>query len=108
MESTGGVQKVYQLREYISMLPDHDVLFLSDAYDVFLPLIDPIFCLSEITLRYLEFKHSIIFSSERSCWPDEELATEIIKHNKTLTPYSDTDSQYLNSGLFIGRVSEHK
>ena len=108
MESTGGGQKVNQLREYISMLPDHDVLFFSDAYDVFLPLIDPIFCLSEITLRYLEFKHSIIFSSERSCWPDEELATEIIKHNKTLTPYADTDSQYLNSGLFIGRVSELK
>ena len=108
MESTGGGQKINMLREYISMLPDYDVVFFSDAYDVFLPLTEPMFCLPEITRRYLEFKHSIIFSSERSCWPDEELATEIIKRNKTLTPYADTDSPYLNSGLFIGRVSEIK
>jgi len=108
MNKQGGGQKVNQLREYISMLPDHDVVFFSDAYDVFLGITSTMFPLHEITRRYLEFKHSIIFSSERFCWPDEELATEIIKHNKTLTPYADTDSQYLNSGLFIGRVSELK
>ena len=103
MNKSGGGHKVNLLREYISMLPDHDVLFFSDAYDIILCT-----SLDEITGRYLEFKHDIIFSSERFCWPDEELATEIIKHNKTLTPYADTDSQYLNSGLFIGRVSELK
>ena len=60
MNKSGGGHKVNLLREYISMLPDHDVLFFSDAYDIIL-------CssLDEITGRYLEFKHDIIFSSER-------------------------------------------
>ena len=103
MESTGGGQKVNQLREYISMLPDHDVLFFSDAYDIILCT-----SLDEITGRYLEFKHDIIFSSERFCWPDEELATEIISTNKTIEPYNDTPYKYLNSGMFIGKVKHIK
>ena len=103
MNKSGGGHKVNLLREYISMLPDHDVLFFSDAYDIIL-------CssLDEITGRYLEFKHDIIFSSERFCWPDEELATEIISTNKTIEPYNDTVYKYLNSGMFIGKVKHIK
>ena len=103
MNKSGGGHKVNLLREYISMLPDHDVLFFSDAYDIIL-------CssLDEITGRYLEFKHDIIFSSERFCWPDEELATEIISTNKTIEPYNDTPYKYLNSGMFIGKVKHIK
>ena len=103
MNKSGGGHKVNLLREYISMLPDHDVLFFSDAYDIIL-------CssLDEITGRYLEFKHDIIFSSERFCWPDEELATEIISTNKTIEPYNDTPYKYLNSGMFIGTVKHIK
>ena len=37
--------------------------------------------------------HKIIFSSERSCKPDEGLASEIIKTNKGITPYEDTPYQ---------------
>ena len=99
MNKSGGGHKVNLLREYISMLPDHDVLFFSDAYDIILCT-----SLDEITGRYLEFKHDIIFSSERFCWPDEELATEIISTNKTIEPYNDTPYKYLNSGMFIGKV----
>ena len=85
------------------MLPDHDVLFFSDAYDIIL-------CssLDEITGRYLEFKHDIVFSSERFCWPNEELATEITATNKTIEPYNDTPYKYLNSGMFIGKVKHIK
>ena len=103
MNKSGGGHKVNLLREYISMLPDHDVLFFSDAYDIIL-------CssLDEITGRYLEFKHDIVFSSERFCWPDEELATEIISTNKTIEPYNDTPYKYLNSGMFIGKVKHIK
>ena len=103
MNKSGGGHKVNLLREYISMLPDHDVLFFSDAYDIILCT-----SLDEITGRYLEFKHDIIFSSERFCWPDEELATEIISTNKTIEPYNDTPYKYLNSGMFIGKVKHIK
>ena len=103
MIKSGGGHKVNLLREYISMLPDHDVLFFSDAYDIILCT-----SLDEITGRYLEFKHDIIFSSERFCWPDEELATEIISTNKTIEPYNDTPYKYLNSGMFIGTVKHIK
>ena len=103
MNKSGGGHKVNLLREYISMLPDHDVLFFSDAYDIILCT-----SLDEITGRYLEFKHDIIFSSERFCWPDEELATEIIATNKTIEPYNDTPYKYLNSGMFIGKVKHIK
>ena len=103
MNKSGGGHKVNLLREYISMLPDHDVLFFSDAYDIILCT-----SLDEITGRYLEFKHDIIFSSERFCWPDEELATQIISTNKTIEPYNDTPYKYLNSGMFIGKVKHIK
>ena len=103
MNKSGGGHKVNLLREYISMLPDHDVLLFTDAYDVILNT-----SLDEITGRYLEFKHDIIFSSERFCWPDEELATEIISTNKTIEPYNDTPYKYLNSGMFIGTVKHIK
>ena len=103
MNKSGGGHKVNLLREYISMLPDHDVLFFSDAYDIIIST-----SLDEITGRYLEFKHDIIFSSERFCWPSEELATEIIATNKTIEPYNDTPYKYLNSGMFIGTVKHIK
>ena len=103
MESTGGGQKVNMIKSYIENLPDHDVLFFCDGYDTFVTD-----SLDEIVYRYLSMNHRIIFSSERSCWPDEGLASEIIKTNKTITPYEDTPYKYLNSGLFIAQVGELK
>ncbi len=101
MKSTGGGQKINLIREYIKDLPDHDVLFFCDGYDTFV-----VSELDEIIRRYLDFSHSIVFASERICWPDEGLASEIIKTNKTITPYTDTPYKYLNSGLFVGTVKE--
>jgi len=103
MKSTGGGQKINLVREYIKDLPDHDVLFFCDGYDTFV-----VSELDEIIRRYLDFSHSIVFAAERICWPNEELATEIIKKNATIKPYTDTPYKYLNSGLFIGTVKELK
>ena len=101
MKSTGGGQKINLIREYIKELPDHDVLFFCDGYDTFV-----VTELDEIIRRYLDFSHSIVFAAERICWPNEELATQIIKTNKGITPYTDTPYKYLNSGLFVGTVKE--
>jgi len=103
MESTGGGQKINMIKQHIENLPDHDVLFFCDGYDTFVTD-----TMNEIVYRYLSMNHKIIFSSERSCWPDEGLASEIIKTNKTITPYTDTPYKYLNSGLFIAQVGELK
>ena len=101
MKSTGGGQKINLIREYIKELPDHDVLFFCDGYDTFV-----VTELDEIIRRYLDFSHGIVFASERICWPNEELATQIIKTNKGIKPYTDTPYKYLNSGLFVGTVKE--
>ena len=103
MESTGGGQKINMIKQHIENLPDHDVLFFCDGYDTFVT--DTLY---EIVYRYLSMNHRIIFSSERICWPDEELASEIIKTNKGIKPYEDTPYKYLNSGLFIAQVGELK
>jgi len=103
MKSTGGGQKINLIKEYIQDLPDHDVLFFCDGYDTFVT--DNV---NEIVYRYLSMNHKILFASERSCWPDEGLASEIIKTNKGIKPYEDTPYKYLNSGLFIAQVGELK
>ena len=103
MLSTGGGQKINMIKQHIENLPDHDVLFFCDGYDTFVTD-----TMDEIVYRYLSMNHKIIFSSERSCWPDEELASDIIKTNKGIKPYEDTPYKYLNSGLFIAQVGELK
>ena len=103
MESTGGGQKINMIKSHIQDLPDHDVLFFCDGYDTFVTD-----TMDEIVYRYLSMNHKIIFSSERVCWPDEGLASEIIKTNKGIKPYADTPYKYLNSGLFIAQVGELK
>ena len=103
MESTGGGQKINMIKSYIQDLPDHDVLLFCDGYDTFITD-----SLDEIAYRYISMEHKIIFSSERSCWPDEGLASEIIKTNKSIKHWKDTPYKYLNSGLFIAEVGELK
>ena len=103
MKSTGGGQKINMIKSYIENLPDHDVLFFCDGYDTFITD-----SLDEIAYRYISMEHKIIFSSERSCWPDEGLANEIIKTNKSIKHWKDTPYKYLNSGLFIAEVGELK
>ena len=102
VNSTGGGQKINILRDYISRLPDDDIVFYCDGYDVF--IVDH---LDEFLYRYAEFNHKVIFAAEQYCWPvdnAEEHKALVSKHFTDL----DTKYKYLNSGVFIGRVSELK
>ena len=93
----GGGQKINLVKEYIADKKDSDVLVFFDGYDTFLSE-----SIEEITYRFMEFSERAIFSSERFCWPDETLATQMedLNTNKT-TPY-----QYLNSGTYVARIGE--
>mgnify|MGYP001181819071 FL=1 len=102
VNSTGGGQKINILRDYISKLPDDDIVFYCDGYDVF--VVDE---LDEFLYRYAELNHKVIFAAEQYCWPvdnEEEQKALVSKH----FPDLDTKYKYLNSGVFIGRVSELK
>ena len=102
VNSTGGGQKINILRDYISKLPDDDIVFYCDGYDVF--VVDE---LDEFLYRYAELNHKVIFAAEQYCWPvdnGEEQKALVSKH----FPDLDTKYKYLNSGVFIGRVSELK
>ena len=102
VNSTGGGQKINILRDHISKLPDDDIVFYCDGYDVF--VVDE---LDEFLYRYAELNHKVIFAAEQYCWPvdnGEEQKALVSKH----FPDLDTKYKYLNSGVFIGRVSELK
>ena len=100
--SRGGGQKINILRDHISKLPDDDIVFYCDGYDVF--VVDE---LDEFLYRYKEMNHKVIFAAEQYCWPEnneKEQQALVSKH----FPDLDTKYKYLNSGVFIGRVSELK
>ena len=100
--SRGGGQKINILRDHISKLPDDDIVFYCDGYDVF--VVDG---LDEFLYRYKEMNHKVIFAAEQYCWPEnneKEQQALVSKH----FPDLDTKYKYLNSGVFIGRVSELK
>ena len=104
MSGPGGGQKVNLLKNYINTLPDSDVIFFADGYDTFVNE-----KIEEIERRFLEFKCGALFAAEEWCWPDESLADsfpEATMDFKGITQPSPY--RYLNSGLFIGRVSELK
>ena len=99
MKSQGGGQKINLVKEYIKDKKDSDVLLFLDGYDTF--LFDSI---SEISYRYLEFNSEIVMSSERICWPVELLSDSL----KALNTNQSTPYQYLNSGMYIGRIGRLK
>jgi len=99
MEGQGGGHKINLVREFIQDKADHDVILFLDGYDTFLTDYT-----DEIISRYIEFSHNIVFSSERFCWPDERHGSEL----KALNTDQSTPYQYLNSGMYIGRVDELK
>ena len=99
MEGQGGGHKINLVREFIQDKEDHDVILFLDGYDTFLTDYT-----DEIISRYIEFSHNIVFSSERFCWPDERYGSEL----KALNTDQSTPYQYLNSGMYIGRVDELK
>ena len=95
----GGGQKINLVREFIQDKKDSDVLVFLDGYDTFLSE-----SIEEITYRFMEFSERAIFSSERFCWPEEQLAQDLIAKNNT----QDTPYQYLNSGTYVARIGELK
>ena len=95
MKGQGGGHKINLVKEYLKDKRDSDVFIFLDGYDTFLTD-----STDEIISRYMEFSQDIVFSSERFCWPDEGLASELrAKNFDQSTPY-----QYLNSGMYIGRI----
>ena len=99
MEGQGGGHKINLVKEYIKNLDDSEVIVFLDGYDTFLS--DSI---DEILYRYKEWNQEIVFSSERICWPDELIAPEL----KALNTNQNTPFQYLNSGMYIGKVGRLK
>ena len=99
MEGQGGGHKINLVKEFLKDKKDHDIILFLDGYDTFLTDYT-----DEIISRYIEFSHSIVFSSERFCWPDERYGSKL----KALNSDQSTPYQYLNSGMYIGRVDELK
>lgn len=87
----GGAQKINLLKDELSTYPDlgnHIILF-TDSYDV-LFLDEP----KEIVRRFRNLESPVVFSAEKTCWPDERLSE---KYPLTMSEY-----RFLNSGGFIG------
>ena len=107
MSYPGGGQKINLLKNYIKDLPDHDIVFFCDGYDVFVTS-----SIEEIVGRYLEmmsetFEYNVVFAAENACWPDKNIGQDMISRNIQNNFYNtETSYKYLNSGIFIGRVKE--
>jgi GR25 family glycosyltransferase involved in LPS biosynthesis len=95
MTSIGGGQKLNLLKKHIKNLDDNDLILFTDAYDVFYN--DN---LETILERFESFNCKILFAAEKNCWPDNTIASKFPNQKE---PY-----KYLNSGCFIGKVSELK
>ena len=94
MLNEGGGQKINLIRKGIKDLPDNDIVLFVDGYDVFF-----LNGLDDIVERFLGFNKKIVFSAEKTCWPDIE-AEELFPIPPVETPY-----RFLNSGTFIGTVA---
>ena len=87
----GGAQKIIYLRDEIknwNNLEDTIIMF-TDSYDVMFngtPM--------EIVRQFRDMKSPLVFSAEKTCWPDEEVSDSY--------PYADSEYLFLNSGGFIG------
>lgn len=87
----GGAQKIIYLRDEIKEWGDleNTIILFSDSYDV-------IFNDSpkEIVRKFREFESPIVFSAEKTCWPNKDLADQY--------PKVDGEYKYLNSGGIVG------
>lgn len=96
LENPGGGQKINLLKPYLQELEDDDILVFVDGYDVvFTGAIE-----DALEAFNNDFPKDIVFSAEKSCWPDSGLADSY--------PKVDSEYRFLNSGTFIGKVSELK
>jgi len=93
MSSPGGAHKIKLLRQSLESLPENDIVVFSDGYDSF--IVNKKGVKEDIIGRYLSFGSDIVFSGEKTCWPDPSLAGQY----ETVGDYP-----YLNSGGFVGSV----
>ena len=96
LENPGGGQKINLLKPYLGQLEDDDILVFIDGYDVVFTG-----AIEEALRRFNEeFSMDVVFSAEKSCWPDSGLANKY--------PTTSSEYKFLNSGTFMGKVSELK
>jgi len=91
----GGAQKIQYLKKELESWPDledHIVLF-SDSYDVVMSA-SP----KEILEKFRSTNAQILFSTEKTCWPDPSLESSY--------PETESDYKFLNSGGFIGYANQ--
>lgn len=91
----GGAQKINYLRKELMTwndLEDHIVMF-TDSYDVVL-MANP----EEIVAKFRNMGAPIVFSTEKTCWPDGDLVDKY--------PSVEGEYKFLNSGGFIGYANE--
>lgn len=87
----GFATKLLLSYDYLRKCQPHNIVMFVDAYDTVI-LTDP----STLLKRYHQFGHPVVFSAEKNCWPDENLAS--------LYPESETEYRYLNAGCWIGQA----
>lgn len=87
----GLSDKLIYMREYLSALPDDDIVLFVDAFDV-------VFLTGQdvILRKFLAMNTPLVFSVERSCACVPKLGDKY--------PKGPTSFRYLNSGTYIGYV----
>ena len=92
MEGPGGGFKINLLRKALEPIKteQNTIVLFTDSYDVLFTT-----GLSEIVRKFKESGAKLLFSAEKYCWPDQDLA-------KSYPEVMPTASKYLNSGAFIG------
>lgn len=91
MSKPGGGMKINLVKQYIKFLPDNEIIFFVDGYDVFIN--DNTETIIE---RFKGFDVDVLFAAEKNCWPSKEM--------EAFFPKSNTDYNFLNSGVYIGYV----
>ncbi len=87
----GLAQKLHYCEEYAKTLPKTDILMFVDGYDVIIQADN-----QTILKTFFAMNHPFVIAAERNCSPFPEL----IHHFP-----QDTSFRYLNSGTYIGYVS---
>lgn len=92
MAGQGGGFKINLLRQAIETLKSQKdtIVLFTDSYDVIFTA-----RLENIVRKFKDSGARILFSAEKYCWPDEDLA-------KSYPPVALEAYKYLNSGAFIG------
>ena len=69
MQGPGGGQKINLMKQYLSSVSDDCIIMFIDGYDTFIAATR-----QETLNRYLGFDKEIVFSAEKTCWPDTSIA----------------------------------